>query len=98
MRLLDAIALFVIDRKGIPVEIVGELLKQRVSEVFILQDPQKSQLRKSRLQSGCRRRLREKRCPFFSSRGDLVEIRGEKNFAVFEIANENGAADQRVKM
>jgi hypothetical protein len=30
MGLLDAVALFLVDREGIAVEIVGELIKQRV--------------------------------------------------------------------
>ena len=42
MFLLYAIALIIIDRKNVTIEILGESLKNRISEFLIQQNPQKS--------------------------------------------------------
>ena len=92
MRLLDTIALIVIDREGISVEIDGELFKNRIREFLVLQDPRKSQFRKSWIQGRRGGRLCENLRPVLIPRCDLFEVCREENLAIFEIADKNRAA------
>ena len=93
MFLLYAIALLIIDGENVTVEIVGESLKNRISEFLILQNPRKSQFCKSGIQSGRGGTLFENLCPTLAPRCDFFEVCREKNLAIFEIANKYRAAN-----
>ena len=45
MFLLDALALVIIDRKGIAIEVDRHLVEQRICKILVLQDPKKKIVR-----------------------------------------------------
>jgi hypothetical protein len=95
---LNALTLFFINREGITIEIVRQLIEKRIGEVLILQNAKKTQFCQSRLQLRGRWRQCENLSPFFAPRRNFFKICGKENFAVLKIPNKDGATNQGMEM
>jgi len=81
---LNTLALFLINGKSIAVEIIGQLVEQRIGEILVLEHTEKAQFCQSRFQSRSGGWLCKKFFnPFFFDRRDLLEVCRDENLAVF---------------